>query len=120
MGYRVFKRGVISKREVDGQLILERNLLIKRFQLALTRDKCIGCGICSDVCPKEAIKYFPAEFKGNKAVTRPSIDFEPEKCTLCGECVVTCPMNALRMTIEGKEMVPVIGANVFATLTEKW
>jgi len=119
MPYQITRRGEIIKREEDNLLILERRLLVKWYRLELDRAKCLGCGICADQCPKEAIEYFPAKFEGIKAVTRPSIDFKQERCTLCGECVSSCPMNALRMIIEGEERVPVIEANVFAVVPRR-
>jgi len=119
VAYQVLRRGQITKREEDNRLTLERKLLVIWYKLELNRDKCLGCGICADQCPKEAIEYFPAEFKGIKALTRPSIDFDTEKCVLCGECVATCPLDALQMIIEKEERVPVIEANVFATVTKK-
>ena len=42
-------------------------------ELALFREKCIGCGACSEVC----------EHSGN--------------CILCGECAESCPADARRL-----------------------
>jgi len=113
------RRGEIVKRDEENRTIMERMLILRWYELTLDRVMCLGCGICSDNCPKEAIKYSPAEFKGIRAVSRPSIDFDPEKCVLCGECVSICPMDALKMRIEQAERVPVIEANVFAVSTKK-
>ena len=119
MSWAVRGRGELVKRDEEDRTILERRLLVRWYELVLDRDVCIGCGICSDNCPKAAIEYSPAEFKGIRAVSRPSIDFDPEKCVLCGECVSICPMDALRMRIEREERVPVIEMNVFALVTRK-
>ena len=113
------ERGEIVKRDEEDRTVMERRLLLRWYELTLDRETCLGCGLCSDNCPKEAITYSPAEFRGIRAVTRPSIDFEPEKCVLCGECVSICPMSALRMRIEQVERVPVVEANVFAVSTKK-
>jgi len=115
------KRGQIIKSESKEEIVMERRLLNERFQLIWSRENCIGCGICADMCPKEAILYFPAEFKaGRRTSDRPRIDFEPDKCVMCGECVVSCPMrNALIMTENGRKFVPVIEENAFAMVTKK-
>jgi 4Fe-4S ferredoxin len=113
------RRGEIVKRDEDDLTVLERKLLVRWYELALDRSVCIGCGICSDHCPKEAIEYTPAKFDGIRAVSRPYIDFDPDRCVLCGECVSICPMDAFSMKIENEERVPVIEANVFARATRK-
>jgi len=115
------KRGEIVKSETKNEMTMERRMLVQRYQLVWYRDNCIGCGICADMCPKEAIRYLAAEFKAGRRVSdRPRIDFDPDKCVLCGECVVSCPMNdALVMTVDGKKFVPVIEENAFAMVTRK-
>ncbi len=50
---------------------------------------CIGCGICLDVCPEEAIDMprsagYPESVEG--------------KCVGCQECVTECPFEALEVT----------------------
>ena len=95
--------------------------MTRKYQLVWFKEKCIGCGICVDMCPKKAILYFPAEFKASKRSSdRPTIDFEPDKCVLCGECVVACPMDeTLVMTVDGRRFTPVIEANAFAMVARK-
>lgn len=115
------KRGQIVKSESKDRIAMERRFLARKYQLVLYKENCIGCGICADMCPEEAIVYFPAEFKmGRRVSDRPRIDFEPDKCVMCGECVVSCPMrNALVMTEDGRRFVPVIEENAFAMVTRK-
>ncbi len=47
-------------------------------------DKCIGCGICVDVCPVEAISLID-----NKAV------IDKETCLECSSCIDVCPVEAI-------------------------
>lgn len=46
-------------------------------------DKCIGCGVCVDACPQNAIKM------NNHAIV------DPELCTACAICVSECPTDAI-------------------------
>lgn len=48
-------------------------------------EKCIGCGICVDTCPFDAI-----DMVDDKAVIT-------DKCTACGSCIEACPSEAIIM-----------------------
>ncbi len=50
-------------------------------------DLCIGCTVCSQKCPVEAIDFSPYE--------RHEID--QEKCVKCGVCKTVCPQNAVEV-----------------------
>jgi ferredoxin len=48
-------------------------------------DKCVGCGVCVQQCPTDAISL-----KDGKA------EIDMEKCIRCGRCHEACPQNAVR------------------------
>jgi ferredoxin len=49
----------------------------------ITED-CVGCGVCCDECPVEAIS------EGEEIYV-----IDPEKCTDCGACLEACPNDAI-------------------------
>jgi len=51
----------------------------------IDKNLCLGCAICSGVCPENAIYLI-----GRKA------DIDSSRCTDCGMCVSTCPRNAIK------------------------
>ncbi|WP_135611371.1 4Fe-4S binding protein [Methanococcoides sp. AM1] len=53
----------------------------------INRDECVGCGVCVDDCPAEAISMDG----DNIAVV------DADKCTECGICVDSCPSEAISM-----------------------
>jgi len=48
-------------------------------------DKCTGCGICSEVCPVEAITVDQV------------VKIDAATCIDCGSCVAECPNGAISM-----------------------
>ena len=52
----------------------------------VNNDECIGCGVCVDACPSDAIKMVD-----DLAV------IDEELCVDCGACVDECPNGAISM-----------------------
>ena len=48
-------------------------------------DLCINCGLCTSVCPTEALSITDDDM----------LEFDREKCVACQMCVTTCPMRAM-------------------------
>lgn len=55
---------------------------------------CIGCGICKQVCPANAISF---EKDGAKVC---SYTIDLNKCIFCGQCQYYCPVGAIKHTAE--------------------
>jgi NAD-dependent dihydropyrimidine dehydrogenase PreA subunit len=53
--------------------------------LKLDTETCIGCGICTAVCPHAVF-----EIREGKAVL-----LDRDRCIECGACARNCPVNAL-------------------------
>jgi NAD-dependent dihydropyrimidine dehydrogenase PreA subunit len=56
--------------------------------LSLAAEKCVGCGICVDVCPHGV---FSAADKKARIV-------EKDACMECGACAVNCPARAIEVS----------------------
>lgn len=59
-------------------------------KIKINHSKCIGCGICENICPMKNLYVVD-----NKAQGR-------EKCTMCYRCVSNCPKEAI--TLLGKKV----------------
>ena len=79
--------------------------LIESLELILDREKCVGCGVCSKVCPKEAVNRGPvgASIKITTEDLVPSV-YYPNKCAFCGLCVVCCPFFAISLKINDNKI----------------
>ena len=50
----------------------------------ISKNKCVGCGTCIEICPKKAITL-------NDGVAIINVN----KCVGCGLCIKSCPQNAI-------------------------
>lgn len=104
------------KKETAEALTLEWVLLLKNYKLALDRDVCVGCQICTLACPKEAIKIEKnPKVEGQKA-KKAKIDIDLAKCNFCGICDILCPYGAVKVTVNGEHILSVVEKESFPQL----
>lgn len=116
------KRGTTIKRTDDQSLELDRKMITRSHLLTLIRQRCVGCELCTAVCPQEAMALVKGVVENGQLVERPTIDIDPDKCNFCGMCVVVCPVNALSMLVDGEAHIPVWDFEAFPELIKeiKW
>ena len=79
----------LSKIVDESQIKIEHKFLVKKYELMLDRLKCVGCGQCSIVCPRDAILFGPAAAvyeskpKNLNAAVVDTIDLTPESWSRC-------------------------------------
>ncbi len=116
------RRGATIKRADAQSLVLDRKLITRSHLLTVNRERCVGCELCTAVCPKSAMSLTKGVVEKGHMAQRPSLDIDPDKCNFCGECVVVCPVNALSMLVDGKDHIPVWDYEAFPKLISeiKW
>lgn len=107
---------LLSKREDENALEVERRLYTKRFILRVNREKCRGCGICELVCHTNAISLNPApkqNLNGEERAVKARIEIDASKCDHCGMCEAVCPFAAIEHKVNEKPIVSVIEKGSF-------
>ncbi len=71
-----------------------------RGKLVWDTSKCVGCQLCANDCPSEAIEFIVLD----KAARRYVIKYHVDRCTFCAQCVVNCRFKCLEMSSEEWEL----------------
>ncbi len=61
------------------------------------RELCVACGMCSAVCPADAIKIHPGEREDGSRYPK-EYSIEVARCIYCGYCEEVCPFYAIVLT----------------------
>jgi len=80
----------------------------ERVQLLYDEEKCNGCALCVQACPKEALELNPIGAAVKDEIPEPPLEFNKEKCVICGVCVAICPEKAFGTIINGEEKLLII------------
>ena len=73
---------------------------VKPGTVLINRDRCKGCGYCTEFCPRKSLKV-SAEINA-KGYYLASVD-DPSKCLNCGLCEIICPEFAIHVFTEEDE-----------------
>ncbi|GBF79665.1 NIL domain-containing protein [Aphanothece sacrum] len=55
-------------------------------EIVIDENICVDCGLCTGVCPTEALVLDPETFK---------LSFKRSRCVVCEQCIPTCPVQAI-------------------------
>jgi L-aspartate semialdehyde sulfurtransferase ferredoxin len=55
-------------------------------EIAIDDESCVDCGLCTGVCPTQALTLDPESFR---------LKFRRSLCIVCEQCVPTCPVGAI-------------------------
>jgi 4Fe-4S ferredoxin len=73
---------------------------IEKRELTHINENCVGCGICSDICPQNAINLGPILPIARGLLEMDLISMNKNKCVLCGICSFSCPFDAINFEID--------------------
>lgn len=59
-------------------------------EIVIDPDVCVDCGLCTGVCPTEALSLNPETYK---------LTFTRSRCIVCEQCIPTCPVQAISTNI---------------------
>ena len=55
-------------------------------EILIDEESCVDCGLCTGVCPTQALTLEPETF---------GLQFVRSRCVVCEQCIPTCPVQAI-------------------------
>lgn len=85
--------GDIDELEAAEEWLESQGLGLNRApgQIAVDRDRCVDCGICSSVCPSGALGFSAPAW---------SLHFDAPRCLVCEQCIPSCPLEAIALVLD--------------------
>jgi len=83
-------------------------------QAVIDPGKCVGCGMCKNLCPYHSIIYMPVPCEESCPVGAISKNedgvenIDEEKCILCGKCVNACPFGSIMENSDLFDIMPLL------------
>lgn len=80
--------GDIDQLEAAIEWMRAKNIAVSLAtgEINIDEDICVHCGLCTGVCPTQALVLNPESFK---------LEFRRQRCVVCEQCIPTCPVQAI-------------------------
>ena len=80
--------GDIDELEAAIDWMREKNIMVSLAsrEILIDEESCVDCGLCTGVCPTQALTLDPETFK---------LKFFRSRCIVCEQCIPTCPVEAI-------------------------
>ncbi|MBV6627924.1 MAG: 4Fe-4S binding protein [Rivularia sp. (in: Bacteria)] len=80
--------GDIDQLDAAIQWMREQNIAVSLSlgEIVIDEESCVHCGLCTGVCPTQALTLNPQSFR---------LTFTRSRCIVCEQCIPTCPVNAI-------------------------
>lgn len=62
------------------------NVSFASREIAIDEESCVDCGLCTGVCPSEALTLDPQTYQ---------LVFTRSRCIVCEQCIPVCPVQAI-------------------------
>ena len=80
--------GVVDELEAAIGWMRSQNIgvTLAQDEIRIDDDICVDCGLCTGVCPTQALVLDPDTFR---------LKFFQLRCIVCEQCIPTCPVQAI-------------------------
>jgi len=80
--------GDIDQMEAALDWLRQQNIEVSLASREIVIDEhaCVHCGLCTGVCPTQALTLHPQTFQ---------LQFSRSRCIVCEQCVAACPVEAI-------------------------
>jgi len=85
-------------------------------RLVYDAERCVGCGLCREVCPSDAIELGPIPEIAMGEIEAPKIMIDQDACSYCGLCAAVCPVKAIWFEMGDK---PILELDDYPKLLKK-
>ena len=65
------------------------NVSFASREIVIDDEVCVHCGLCTGICPTEALSLDPESFR---------LTFTRSRCIVCEQCIPVCPVQAISTT----------------------
>jgi L-aspartate semialdehyde sulfurtransferase ferredoxin len=71
---------------IDWMRSQDINVSLLGREILIDEEQCVDCGLCTGICPTQALTLDPETFK---------LNFLRSRCIVCEQCIPTCPVQAI-------------------------
>lgn len=71
---------------IDWMRTMDIGVSLSSREIVINEESCVHCGLCTGICPTEALSLDRQTFQ---------LNFTRSRCIVCEQCIPTCPVQAI-------------------------